>query len=70
MALERRDVVAVSELIDDPCPACGIPWRDLPVGHMLGIPMDGSAPSCQILPPPDPGIIDQWLGRTGQSKPA
>jgi hypothetical protein len=30
---------------------------------MLGIPMDGSPPSCRVLPPPDPGIIDRWLGR-------
>lgn len=49
--------------IEERCPACGIAWDDLPVGHDLAMPLDGSAPSCEILPPPDPGIIDRWLER-------
>ncbi len=43
---------------DDRCPACGIPWDDLPIGHCVGYPLDGSKPTCEMLPPFDPDIIE------------
>jgi hypothetical protein len=45
-----------------PCPSCGILWVDLPVGHCTKVPMDGSPVTCEILPPPDPGIIAEYIG--------
>jgi hypothetical protein len=53
------DGVRVS--LGGPCPACGIPWGLLPIGHDLIAPMDGSPQSCEVLPEPDPGIVDRWL---------
>lgn len=44
-----------------PCPACGKPDVVLPLGHDLAVPMDGSPPSCEVHPPPDPGIVTQFL---------
>jgi hypothetical protein len=31
------------------CPGCGLPDEELPVGHCLSTPMDGSAPSCTVI---------------------
>jgi hypothetical protein len=31
------------------CPGCGLPDEELPVGHCLSTPMDGSAPSCSVI---------------------
>lgn len=44
-----------------PCPACGKPDVVLPLGHDLAVPMDGSAPFCEVRPPPDPGIVTRFL---------
>jgi hypothetical protein len=55
------DDLTAPEPDDDPCPACGIPWDLLPIGHDLITPMDGSPQSCEVLPEPDPGIIARWL---------
>jgi hypothetical protein len=47
------------------CPACRKPDSELPIGHMLSTPMDGSEPTCTVIKP-DPGIIDRWLGRSAE----
>ena len=44
------------------CPACGLPYDELPFGHCLATPADGSPATCAIVTA-DPGIIDRWLGR-------
>ena len=45
------------------CPSCGKPDVVLPLGHSLAIPMDGSAPACDVIPDPGPDIITQFLDR-------
>ena len=45
------------------CPSCGKPDVVLPLGHSLAIPMDGSAPACDVIPDPGPDIITRFLGR-------
>lgn len=42
------------------CPACGITENDLAVGHELAVPLNGSKPTCTVLPPPAPDILDRW----------
>ena len=46
------------------CPACGKPDSELPIGHTIGIPLDGGLPTCMLVTA-DPGTIDEWLARGG-----
>jgi len=37
---------------DDCCPACGVAWDDLPIGHDLAVPLNGGAPTCSVVTRP------------------
>lgn len=44
------------------CPACGKPDSELPIGHSVAWSFSYEGPpTCRVMPPPDPDIIDQFL---------